>query len=138
MCGSGGHRQAPGRRFSNRMQAMKISFSKIEIPTSGAIVVGVYEDRKLTPTAAQPDKQTKGAIERALGASRFKGKADDILTILAPAGLEASRIVLVGLGKPGALDALGVQALGGRLVAALANTGETAASVAVDDGADQK
>ncbi|MGH6927232.1 MAG: M17 family peptidase N-terminal domain-containing protein, partial [Dongiaceae bacterium] len=52
---------------------MKISFSKIELPSSGAIVVGVYEDRKLTPTAAQLDKQTKGAIERALGASRFKG-----------------------------------------------------------------
>ena len=117
---------------------MKISFSKIELPSSGAIVVGVYEDRKLTPTAAQLDKQTKGAIERALGASRFKGKADDILTILAPAGLEASRIVLVGLGKPGALDALGVQALGGRLAASLASTGETAASVAVDDGTDQK
>ncbi|NJO33698.1 MAG: hypothetical protein HC869_11705, partial [Rhodospirillales bacterium] len=45
---------------------MKISFSKIELPSSGAVVVGVYEDRKLTPTAAQLDKQTKGAIERAL------------------------------------------------------------------------
>ena len=56
---------------------MKISFSKIELPSSGAIVVGVYEDRKLTPTAAQLDKQTKGAIERALAASRFaaRGKA---------------------------------------------------------------
>ena len=126
------------RRFINRMQAMKISFSKIELPSSGAIVVGVYEDRKLTPTAAQLDKQTKGAIERALAASRFKGKADDILTVLAPSGLEASRIVLIGLGKPGALDAVGVQALGGRLAASLANTGEAAAAVAVDDGTDQK
>jgi len=126
------------RRSINRMQAMKISFSKIELPSSGAIVVGVYEDRKLTPTAAQLDKQTKGAIERALAASRFKGKADDILTVLAPSGLEASRIVLIGLGKPGALDAVGVQALGGRLAASLANTGEAAAAVAVDDGTDQK
>jgi len=117
---------------------MKISFSKIEAPSGGAVVVGVYEDRKLTPTAAQLDKQTKGAIERALAASRFKGKADDLLTVLAPAGLEASRILLVGLGKPGALDALGVEALGGRIVAALATTGETAAAVAVDDGTDQK
>src|SRR5215468_9525200 len=99
------------------MQAMKISFSKIEIPSSGAVVVGVYEERKLTPSAAQLDKQTKGAIERALA---------------------ASRIVLVGLGKPGALDAAGVQAIGGRLVANLANSGETAAAVAVDDGSDQK
>jgi leucyl aminopeptidase len=117
---------------------MKISFTRIELPSSGAIAVGVYQDRKLTPTAAQLDKQSKGAIERALAASRFKGKPDDMLTVLAPAGLEASRIVLVGLGKPGALDALGVQALGGRLAAGLANTGETAAAVAIDDGSDQK
>ena len=117
---------------------MKISFSKPEIPEGTAVVVGVYDDRKLTPTASQLDKQTKGAIGRALAASRFKGRPDDLLTVLAPAGVDATRIVLVGLGKPGALDALGIQAIGGRLVANLANSGESAAAVVVDDGADQK
>ncbi|HTO82000.1 MAG TPA: leucyl aminopeptidase [Methylomirabilota bacterium] len=117
---------------------MKISFSKPEVPEGAAVVVGVYDDRKLTPTAAQLDKQSKGAIGRALAASRFKGRPDDLLSVLAPAGVDASRIVLVGLGKPGSLDALGVQAIGGRLVANLANSGETAVAVAVDDGADQK
>jgi len=117
---------------------MKISFSKPEIPEGTAVVVGVYDDRKLTPTASQLDKQTKGAIGRALAASRFKGRPDDLLTVLAPAGVDATRIVLVGLGKPGALDALGIQAIGGRLVANLANSGESAVAVVVDDGADQK
>src|SRR5262245_58488541 len=98
---------------------MKIAFAKSEIPDSGAIVAGVYEDRKLTPTAAKLDKQTKGAVERALAAGRFKGKRDDLLAVLAPAGLKASRMVLIGLGKPGSLDALGAQALGGRIVAHL-------------------
>jgi leucyl aminopeptidase len=120
------------------MTVMKISFSKPEVPEGAAVVVGVYDDRKLTPAAAQLDKQTKGAIGRALAASRFKGRPDDLLSVLAPAGVDASRIVLVGLGKPGSLDALGVQAIGGRLVANLANSGETAVAVAVDDGADQK
>ncbi len=117
---------------------MKIAFGKIEIPSSGTIVVGVHEDRKLTPTAAQLDKQTKGAIERAMAASRFRGRADDLLAVLAPAGLEASRILLVGLGKPGALDALGAQSAGGRVVAHLNSAGESAAAVAVDDAADGK
>jgi leucyl aminopeptidase len=112
---------------------MKIAFAKPEIPDSGAVVAGVYEDRKLTPTAARLDKQTKGAVERALAASRFKGKREDLLAVLAPAGLKASRIVLVGLGKPGALDALGAQALGGRIVAHLGSTGETAAAVILDE-----
>src|SRR5215475_9724617 len=108
---------------------MKISFSKPEIPEGAAVVVGVYDDRKLTPTATQLDKQTKGAITRALAASRFKGRPDDLLSVLAPAGIDANRIVLVGLGKPGTLDALGIQAIGGRLVASLANSGEAAVAV---------
>ncbi|MGH6932167.1 MAG: leucyl aminopeptidase [Dongiaceae bacterium] len=112
---------------------MKISFAKPEIPTSGAIVVGVLDERKLTPTAAQLDKQTKGAIGRALAASRFKGKPEDALTIMAPAGLEANRILLVGLGKPASLEPLVVQAIGGRLVAQLSGTGESAAAVMIDE-----
>src|SRR5262244_1010463 len=134
-----GHNAAPiGLPPHEVNDVMKISFSKPEIPEGTAVVVGVYDDRKLTPTASQLDKQTKGAIGRALAASRFKGRPDDLLTVLAPAGIDATRIVLVGLGKPGSLDALGVQAIGGRLVANLANSGETAVAVAVDDGTDQK
>jgi leucyl aminopeptidase len=120
------------------MIAMKISFARPEIPAGAAVVVGVFEDRKLTPTAAQLDKQTKGALARALAASRFKGRPDDILAVLAPAGLEVGRVVLVGLGKPGALNALGAQALGGRLAASLGPSGETAAAVVIDDSDEHK
>jgi leucyl aminopeptidase len=120
------------------MPTMKISFSKIELPSDGAVVAGVFAERKLTPTATRLDKQTKGVIERALAASRFKGKPDDMLTVLAPAGLGASRLVLIGLGKPGALDVLGAQALGGRLAAGLASSGEVAAALVIDDSGDHK
>ena len=112
---------------------MKIAFAKLEQPTSGAIVAGVLEDRNLTPTAAELDRQTGGAVARALAGSRFKGKPEDLLALVAPAGLELSRIVLVGLGKPDALDALALQATGGRIVAHLNSVGETTAAVAIDD-----
>jgi leucyl aminopeptidase len=112
---------------------MKVSFAKSEMPGSGAVVVGVLEDRKLTPSAAQLDKQSKGAIGRAIHASRFKGKPEDALTIMAPAGLEVSRVLLIGLGKPAALDELTAQAIGGRMLAQLNNTGEGAAAVMVDE-----
>ena len=85
---------------------MKIAFAKPQLPTEGAVVVGVLEGKALTATAQKLDGVTGGALTRALATGRFDGKRDQTLTILAPTGLDASRILLVGLGKPEALDAL--------------------------------
>ena len=112
---------------------MKISFVKSELPSAGTIVVGVLEEHRLTPTAQQVDKLTKGAIARALGVGRFKGRPDEQLAILAPPGVDASRILLTGLGKADALDALTLQAVGGRIASALNAAGEHTATVAVDE-----
>ncbi len=117
---------------------MKIAFAKPEMPAAGAVVVGVLEDLKLTPSAAALDKQLKGAVGRALAASRFKGRPDDVLSILAPAGTELSRILLVGLGKPDGLDDIAAQSTGGRIVAHLNAAGEKEAVFLVDEIADAK
>ena len=112
---------------------MKITFAKPELPSAGTLVVGILEEHRLTPTAQQAEKQSKGAIGRALAVGRFKGRPEDQVSILAPQGLEAQRILLVGLGKPEALDALTLQAIGGRMAAALNAAGEHSAAVAVDE-----
>ncbi len=105
---------------------MKIAFAKSELPSAGTIVVGVLEEHRLTPTAQQLDKLTKGAIGRALGVGRFKGRPDEQLAILAPPGIDAARILLIGLGKADALDAATLLAIGGRIAAALNAAGEHA------------
>jgi leucyl aminopeptidase len=112
---------------------MKIAFAKPELPGSGTVVVGVLEEHRLTPTAQLIDKQTKGAITRALSVGRFKGRPEEQLAILAPQGIDAGRILLVGLGKAEALDALALQAIGGRVVAAMNAAGEHAVAIAVDE-----
>ncbi|HEY8012433.1 MAG TPA: leucyl aminopeptidase [Dongiaceae bacterium] len=112
---------------------MKIAFAKSELPSAGTIVVGVLEEHRLTPTAQQLDKLTKGAIGRALSVGRFKGRPDEQLAILAPPGIEAARILLIGLGKADSLDAATLLAIGGRIAAALNGAGEHAAAVAVDE-----
>jgi leucyl aminopeptidase len=112
---------------------MKIAFAKSELPSAGTIVVGVLEEHRLTPTAQQLDKLTKGAIGRALGVGRFKGRPDEQLAILAPPGIDAARILLIGLGKADALNAATLLAIGGRIAAALNSAGEHAGSVAVDE-----
>jgi len=111
---------------------MKITFSAPTLPEKGAVVVGILEDRTLTPSARKLDERMKGGITRAMAASRFKGKKDQSLAMVAPADAKLDHVLLVGLGKAGDVDALAAQALGGRICAALGAQGGTSAAVAVD------
>jgi leucyl aminopeptidase len=95
-------------------------------------VVGVLEDRKLSPTGAALDKETGGALRRAMASSRFTGRKDEVLGVLAPARLAVGRVLLIGLGKASALDAAAMQGLGGNVVAQLNSAGEGEAAVALD------
>jgi leucyl aminopeptidase len=111
---------------------MNIVFAEPGRAKSGTIVVGVLEDRKLTPTAAALDKESGGALTRAIAASRFTGRKDEVLGVLAPPRLTVGRVLLLGLGKAAALDAATLQAFGGTLVAQLNSVGESTAAVALD------
>src|SRR5215472_7816734 len=112
---------------------MQISFVEPELPRSGTVVAGIWEERRLTPAAARLDAATKGGVRRALDAApRFTGKKAELLAILAPAELPLRRIVLAGLGKPETADARLYEEIGGALVPHLNAAGETEASVALD------
>lgn len=115
---------------------MKISFSALELPATGVVVVGVYEDRVLSTSAERADAALGGAVRRAMEASRFRGKKDQTLAILAPSGSQLARLQLLGLGKPAELDALRLQAAGGQIYATLAGNGHVDAFVCVDAIAD--
>jgi leucyl aminopeptidase len=114
---------------------MKITFAEFEPPRSGAAAVGVWEEGVLTAPARQLDEASDGAITRALAASpRFRGKRSELVPVVAPAKLAVSRIVIVGLGKPEALDQRAVEDIGGALVAHLNGVGASEATIAVDSG----
>jgi leucyl aminopeptidase len=111
---------------------MKISFSKAALPTEGAVVVGILEDRVLTAAALRIDQGAGGVIGRAMAASRFTGKKDQTLMLVAPAGLEAQRLLLIGLGKASEINAENARAFGGTAVAQLLTAGDAIATIAVD------
>jgi leucyl aminopeptidase len=120
---------------------MDIRFAEFSLPQSGAVVVGVWEERVLTASARRLDEATGGAVVRAVAAApRFHGKKNELVPLIGPPGLPVSRIVVVGLGKPEAVDARMLEDLGGNLVAHLNGAGETEASFAIDlgDGAPMK
>jgi leucyl aminopeptidase len=112
---------------------MKIAFAKPEQPASGTYIVTVLDDRKLTPAAAALDKKTGGLVTRAMASSRFKGRKDDVLDIVAPKGLPVARVLLFGLGRTEQIDALRLQALGGAIVAQLNRIGESTAALPVEN-----
>jgi leucyl aminopeptidase len=99
---------------------------------SGSWVVAASEGGALTPAALRADKASGGALSRGLKVSRFTGKSGQLLEVLAPAGLTASRIVLVGLGKPDALDEKGLETVGAEIVKKLEGLGETSATFEIE------
>jgi len=112
---------------------MQISFAA---PTSklqaGSWVVAASDGKALTQAAVKADKASGGALTRALKISRFAGKSGEFLEVLAPDGLGLSRILLVGLGKPAALDAKMLEVIGAQIVARLESAGENAATLEIE------
>ena len=112
---------------------MKISFAAPRMPRSGTVVVAIMEDRKMSPHAIEIDKQTGGAIKRAMEVSRFTGKPDETMMIPAPANMyNVSRVMLIGVGKPRLGDRNVRQNRGGVILAALNAVGEQNAAFFVN------
>jgi leucyl aminopeptidase len=115
---------------------MHIAFAEPSLPSGGTLIVTVGQDRTLGPAGREIDQITGGAVGRAMAASRFAGKKDEVLELLAPAGLAVARLLLIGLGKPDSLTEASFEAVGGTAVAFLNKTGETEAWLRLDGPSD--
>ncbi len=111
---------------------MKINFVGPATPKSGAVVVGVNDKGKFSPSARRIDAATKGALRRAVRNSKFSGQQGELLSVIAPAGVSLLLVILAGLGKD--IDELESQNLGGRLVANLDSAGVETAAFLIDEG----
>ena len=69
-----------------------------KLPT-GCVVVGIFEGRKLTNAAERLDKAAEGLLTRLLDRGDFEGKGGTTLLLPQATGLNAERVLLVGLGK---------------------------------------
>jgi leucyl aminopeptidase len=109
---------------------MKVEFSAFPKALSGNVAVFVGADKQLQASAKAIDGTLGGAVGRAIGAGRFTGAKGQTLAVLGQAN--HARLLLLGVGKAGELDARSAEALGG-LVAADANAaGQKAVTVVVD------
>jgi leucyl aminopeptidase len=111
---------------------MQINFAAISAVQSGAWVVGAAEGPGLLAAALKADKACGGAVARAVAVSDFKGKAGQTVEILAPAGLNVSRIVVLGLGKPGEVDGSALESAAASAVGKLKGTADTSLAFEID------
>ncbi len=72
-----------------------------------AVVVGCYADGELQPAATTIDQAAAGAITGLIEAKEIVGKAGELTRILAPSGIAATQVILVGLGARDELDRRG-------------------------------
>ena len=79
---------------------MRVTFARPDLKRSGAFVVFITDGGKLSASANQLDKATKGSLKRALESSKFKGSEGQALAVLGPAGVNANQILLLGIGTP--------------------------------------
>jgi len=96
---------------------MEFSFATSIPDDADAILVAIEDDRVLWPSAQPIDAMCGGAISRAVATGRFTGKKDQLLDIVAPAGVKADRIVALGVGSQDGLSTLDRQRLGGATAA---------------------
>ena len=82
---------------------VKIAFGPISAPKGGTFVVFVGADLKASPRVAALLGEAAARIEAAAKTARFHGKTQTSLDILEPSGVEAARLLVVGVapGKDG-------------------------------------
>jgi leucyl aminopeptidase len=67
--------------------------------SSACLILGIYEENKLSPSAAQIDEACGGLIKKVLRGGDLKGKPGQTLMLHQPEGIGCQRLLLVGCGK---------------------------------------
>ena len=110
---------------------MKIEFVESASPVE-VLAVLVQEGRVLAGQGPRLDTDTAGALTKAMNASRFTGAGNSTLVMPAPAGVEASTLVLTGAGEAGKFDDLALETAAAAAYHAVKLSG--AASLTIDSG----
>lgn len=96
--------------------ALKIGFSTPVAPTKGVLVLFCESGLRLGLSAKKALAPAGDLLTRAAAVDRFTGKSGSAIDIVAPAGLKASRLIVIGTGKsdakPEDLVKLGGQVIG--------------------------
>jgi len=77
---------------------LDLKFTRTSSPDRGVLVVFCDEELKVGSATRRVLESAGDLVTRAASTERFKGKQGTSLDILAPSGLDVSRLVIVGVG----------------------------------------
>src|ERR1700719_4030785 len=93
--------------------AVKVGFVPFSTVPRGTLVVFCDDALKFGAATRKPLGRAANLVKRAADTNQFKGKSGSCLDILAPEGLKASRLIVVGAGKLSAIKDYDFLKLGG-------------------------
>jgi len=111
--------------------AVKFGFVSFSTAVRGPLVVFCDDALKLGAATRKVLGGATEIVKRAAAANRFKGKSGTVLDILAPEGLRADRLIVIGVGKVSALAERDFLKLGG-VAAGKIGTGNRVATVVAE------
>jgi leucyl aminopeptidase len=109
---------------------LKIEFDRPKAPGKGVLIVFSDDALKMGAATRKLLDDTHDIVTRAAEADGFTGKSGSALDIIAPAGMKASRLVVVGIGKASELKAKDFLKLGGVAVGRVPSAAKQATVVA--------
>ncbi|MBT7581368.1 MAG: leucyl aminopeptidase, partial [Kordiimonadaceae bacterium] len=104
-----------------------IEFTEDHSNVEGALVIFAFKGDEgyiLPPPSEKLDGQVGGAISKAAYGSDFKAKFGQMVEIMAPTGIAASRLLLVGIGDAEKFDGGQAEKIGGKIIVKLMHSGE--------------
>jgi leucyl aminopeptidase len=110
-------------------EPLEIEFAALSTAPVGSVAVLAGPELALAGTAKSYDERTKGGLMKAARAANFSGNAKSSIEILAPAGLDVPRLLVLGMGRS-AKELERLQLGGFALAQISARKGDTATFVA--------
>ncbi len=101
--------------------------------SAGCVAVTVFEDRQLSPSAKKLDAASSGRLTKLIKGSNLEGKAGQQLLLHGVSGIDSDRVLVVGAGKPGELDAARFRRIADAVVAGCRGSGADSAAVFVSE-----
>ena len=104
--------------------AVKVGFIPFSAVTGGTLVVFCDDALKMGAATTKALGSAAALVKRAAATGKFKGKSASTLDILAPDGLKAARLIVIGSGKPSDLKEYDVLKCGGVIAGKVMSGGD--------------
>lgn len=112
--------------------ALEVGFAPERQARMDTLVVGVFQGRVLPPSTKAFDDRAGGYLTRLISAGRFSGRQNETTSAILPEGMEADRLLVIGLGPNDLKPASDFEVLGGRIAQTLQSSGTRVATIQLD------